>query len=157
MEMDKRIDDALKAVSMLEYREREPHMLSGGQKQRVAIAGILAMRPKVILLDEATAMLDPKGRKEVMDVIGMLNKEMGITIIHVTHHMEQALLSKRSIVVSDGQIIIDDTPLNVFKDSRIEELRLDVPEIIKLTRGLGLELEGSFSEEGVWDKICKLK
>lgn len=156
-EMDKRIDDALKAVSMLEYREREPHMLSGGQKQRVAIAGILAMRPKVILLDEATAMLDPKGRKEVMDVIGMLNKEMGITIIHVTHHMEQALLSKRSIVVSDGQIIIDDTPLNVFKDSRIEELRLDVPEIIKLTRGLGLELEGSFSEEGVWDKICKLK
>ena len=155
-EMDERIDCALGDVSMSEYRDREPHMLSGGQKQRIAIAGILAMRPKVILLDEATAMLDPKGRQEVMDIAEKLNKEMGITIIHVTHHMEQALYSDRSIVVSDGQIVMDDTPINIFKDSRIDELSLEVPEIIKLMRGLDLSLD-SFSYEEVWEHICRLK
>lgn len=155
-EMDKRIDESLAVVSMEGFREREPHMLSGGQKQRIAIAGILAMRPKVILLDEATAMLDPKGRKEVMDIVGKLNRDMGMTVIHVTHHMDQALLSKRSIVVKDGEIVIDDTPINVFKDSRVDELRLEIPEIIKLIRGLELDMD-SFSYEGVWENICRLK
>lgn len=153
-EMDARIDKALNDVSMSEFRKSEPHNLSGGQKQRIAIAGILAMRPKVILLDEATAMLDPKGRKEVMDIAEKLNKEMGITIIHVTHHMEQALCSHRSIVVSEGEIVIDDTPMNVFKNSRLEQLSLDVPEIIKLIRGLGIDID-SFSYEEVWERICR--
>lgn len=155
-EMEERIVSALKAVSMEEYRKREPSMLSGGQKQRVAIAGILAMRPKIILLDEATAMLDPKGRNEVMEIVDKLNHEMGITVIHVTHHMEQALLSTRSIVINDGQVILDDTPMNVFKNARLEELRLMPPEIIRLIQGLNIDMD-EFSYEGVWENICKLK
>ena len=153
-EMDGLIDKALSAVSMSEFRKREPHNLSGGQKQRIAVAGILAMEPKVILLDEATAMLDPKGRNEVMEIVERLNNR-GITIVHVTHHMDQALLSRRCIVVNGGEIVIDDTPINVFKNRRLEELKLKVPEIIKLINGLDIELD-EFSYEKVWEAICRL-
>lgn len=155
-EMDERIDDALGAVSMSEFRKNQPHMLSGGQKQRIAIAGILAMRPRVILLDEATAMLDPKGTREVMDILTKLNKEMGITIIHVTHHMDEALCASRAVVMSGGEIIMDDTPVKVFMDDRIEELRLDMPPIIKVAKELGIKIDGEFSKEEVLFNICRL-
>ncbi|MBQ5849588.1 MAG: energy-coupling factor transporter ATPase, partial [Lachnospiraceae bacterium] len=149
-EMEERIGSALRAVSMEEYRKREPSLLSGGQKQRVAIAGILAMRPKVILLDEATAMLDPKGRNEVMDIVDKLNNDMGITVIHVTHYMDQALLSSRSIVVNDGEIVLDDMPINVLRNPKISELSLMTPNIIRLMEAFNIEME-EFSYEGVWD------
>lgn len=156
-EMDDRIEYALKSVSMAEYRKNQPHMLSGGQKQRVAIAGILAMKPKVILLDEATAMLDPKGRKEVMDILHHLNRDMGMTIVHVTHHMEEALLGGRCIVMSDGGVVMDGEPLDVFYDDRIEELSLETPPIIRLTKALGINMNGQFNYEEVLERICQLK
>ena len=109
-EISRRVDDALRAVDMTEYRLHAPHLLSGGQKQRVAIAGILAMQPDCIVLDEATAMLDPIGRAEVLSTIRRLNRELGITIIHITHYMDEAALADRVVVLSDGQIIADGKP-----------------------------------------------
>ena len=129
-EISRRVDDALRAVDMTEYRLHAPHLLSGGQKQRVAIAGILAMQPDCIVLDEATAMLDPIGRAEVLSTIRRLNRELGITIIHITHYMDEAALADRVVVLSDGQIIADGEPQQVFV--RREELRragLDIPQI----------------------------
>ena len=129
-EISRRVDDALRAVDMTEYRLHAPHLLSGGQKQRVAIAGILAMQPDCIVLDEATAMLDPIGRAEVLSTIRRLNRELGITIIHITHYMDEAALADRVVVLSDGQIIADGKPQQVFV--RREELRragLDIPQI----------------------------
>ncbi len=132
-EMRKRVDEALKSVGMYEYRDRAPHMLSGGQKQRVAIAGIIAMRPECIVLDEPTAMLDPMGRKEVLKTLKMLNREFGLTIVLITHYMEEAALSDRIIVLEKGQILMDDTPRDVFKNVAIlKQTGLDVPQTTEL-------------------------
>lgn len=132
-EIRKRVDDALKAVEMYDYREHAPSQLSGGQKQRVAIAGIIAMRPDCIVLDEPTAMLDPSGRREVMNTIHMLNREYGITIVLITHYMEEAAQANRVVVMDDGKVVLDNTPKEVF--SHVETLKkigLDVPQVTEL-------------------------
>lgn len=132
-EMRKRVDDSLKAVNMYEYRLHSPSQLSGGQKQRVAIAGIIAMRPKCIILDESTAMLDPQGRKEVLSAIHRMNREYGITIVLITHYMEEAAQCDRVVVMDKGRIIMDNVPEKVF--SQVELLRktgLDVPQVTEL-------------------------
>lgn len=136
-EIRRRVDDALKTVGMYEYCEHAPHKLSGGQKQRVAIAGIIAMRPDCILLDEPTAMLDPNGRKEVLKTIKMLNKEYGVTIVLITHYMDEAAQAERIVVMDSGEIVMNDIPKKVF--SRVEELKnigLDVPQVTELTHML---------------------
>jgi energy-coupling factor transport system ATP-binding protein len=128
-----RVDRALKRVGMYEYRDHAPHLLSGGQKQRIAIAGIIAMEPKCIVLDEPTAMLDPKGRREVMETILKLNREKGITIILITHHMDEAAQAQRVIVLSNQTVAADGTPGEVF--SRVDLLhtiRLAAPETVEL-------------------------
>lgn len=144
-EIRRRVDEALKAVGMYEYRMHAPHQLSGGQKQRVAIAGIIAMRPRCIVLDEPTAMLDPKGRAEVMKTVKELNGKYGITIILITHYMEEAAQCRRIIVMDKGKVLMDDSPKQVF--SRVEELKavgLDVPQVTELIYELnkyGLKLD----------------
>ena len=139
-EIKNRIDFALKAVDMEDFRYSVTSNLSGGQKQRIAIAGILAMEPKCIVLDEPTAMLDPKGRKEVIKTIKKLNKEKGITIVLITHYMEEVIDADRLIVMEKGKIVLDDTPLNVFKNvEKIRELKLDVPEAIDIIHSLNKE------------------
>ena len=120
-EIRRRVDEALKLVGMYEYREHAPHLLSGGQKQRVAIAGVIAMRPRCIVLDEPTAMLDPQGRREVLDTVMRLNRESGITVVLITHHMREAALAQRVIAMSDGGIIADGTPKEVFR--QVEPIR----------------------------------
>ena len=143
-EMRVRVDQALHAVGMYEYRNHEPHQLSGGQKQRVAIAGIIAMRPDCIVLDEPTAMLDPQGRKEVMRTIKMLNRDYGITIILITHEMDEAAQCDRVIVVDSGSVVMDDVPKKVFSQvTKMRELGLDVPqaaELCHLLREAGYDL-----------------
>ena len=132
-----RVDRALKQVGMYEYRGHAPHLLSGGQKQRIAIAGIIAMEPKCIVLDEPTAMLDPKGRREVLDTILKLNREKGITVILITHHMEEAAQAQRVIVLSNGTVAADGTPQQVF--SRVEllhSIRLAAPDTVELCHKL---------------------
>ena len=139
-EIRRRVDAALKAVDMYEYREHAPHKLSGGQKQRVAIAGIIAMETRCIVLDEPTAMLDPRGRTEVMETIQRLNREKGITIVLITHYMDEAVQADRVIVMDSGQVRMDDTPRNVF--SRVEEIKalgLDVPQATELICKSGLQ------------------
>lgn len=132
-EIKSRVDEALEAVGILEFSKRGPHMLSGGQKQRVAIAGILAMKPECIILDEATSMLDPVGRKEVMQVLEALNKKEGISIIHITHHMDEAALADRLIIMDHGSIVLDGTPRDVFsKVENVKKLGLDVPQVTEL-------------------------
>ncbi len=131
-EIRRRVDEALKTVSMYEYREHSPHQLSGGQKQRVAIAGILAMQPQCIVLDEPTAMLDPKGRREVMDTIKLLNSR-GVTIVLITHYMEEAAQAQRVIVMDDGVIAMDDVPRKIFSQvERMKGYALDVPQVTEL-------------------------
>ncbi len=137
-EMRERVDDALKSVGMYEYREHSPHQLSGGQKQRVAIAGIIAMRPECIVLDEPTAMLDPKGRKEVLKTIRRLNAKFGITIILITHYMEEAALADRIVVMDNGEIIMDGVPRDVFSNVELmKRVGLDVPQVTELMYLLG--------------------
>lgn len=139
-EIRKRVDFALNAVDMFKYKDSAPHMLSGGQKQRIAIAGVIAMRPQCIILDEPTAMLDPMGRKEVINTIQRLNKENGITIILITHFMEEAVLADRVIVMDDGNIALDGTPKEVFKEvKKLKELGLDVPQVTELAYKLKQE------------------
>ncbi|NLA76538.1 MAG: energy-coupling factor transporter ATPase [Clostridiales bacterium] len=128
-EIRKRVDEALKAVGMYEYRMHEPHKLSGGQKQRVAIAGVIAMQTECIVLDEPTAMLDPSGRREVMDAVMKLNKEYGITIVFVTHFMDEAVFADRVAVINDGRLMLDGTPHEVFaQESLMKSAGLDVPQ-----------------------------
>lgn len=140
-EIRRRVDEALQAVDMYEYREHAPHKLSGGQKQRIAIAGVIAMQPSVIVLDEPTAMLDPRGRQEVMDTILRLNREQGITIVLITHYMDEAIAANRVVVMDKGTILADGTPRQIF--SQVELLKahhLDVPqatELIDLLRQQG--------------------
>ncbi len=132
-EIRKRVDDALKSVGLYEFKNDAPHKLSGGQKQRVAIAGVIALRPDFIVLDEPTAMLDPNGRKEVMDTLMKLNREYGITIILITHYMEEAALSDRVVVIDNGVILLDDTPRDIFKNVQlIKSIGLDVPQTTEL-------------------------
>lgn len=136
-EIRKRVDNALKAVGMYEYRKHEPHKLSGGQKQRVAIAGMIAMLPECLVLDEPTAMLDPRGRKEVMDTILKLNREMGMTVVFITHFMEEAVRASRVIVMDNAEILMDGTPREVFRQAdRVKAAGLDVPKPAELARAL---------------------
>lgn len=150
-EIRKRVDDALKAVGMYEFRDREPHRLSGGQKQRVAIAGIIAMNTKCIVMDEPTAMLDPHGRQEVMDTIQMLNKERGITVILITHYMDEAVKADRVVVMDKGEIVLDGVPREVFKNvEKLKSLGLDVPQATELAyrlRKAGLDIPDNILDE----------
>jgi energy-coupling factor transport system ATP-binding protein len=139
-EIRERVDAALKAVGMYEYRKHAPHLLSGGQKQRVAIAGVLAMRPRCVVLDEPTAMLDPVGRNEVVETIHELNDKFGVTVLLITHHMREAIEADRVVVMNEGKVIADDIPKKVF--SQVELLRsvgLTVPETTELMYTLNQE------------------
>ena len=132
-EIRRRVDSALKQVEMYEYREHAPHLLSGGQKQRVAIAGIIAMEPRCIVLDEPTAMLDPRGRREVIDTIGRLNREKGITVVLITHHMDEAAKADRVVVLNKGKVAADGTPQQVFSQVELlHSLGLASPETVEL-------------------------
>ncbi len=150
-EIRKAVDSALKAVGMYEFRKREPHRLSGGQKQRVAIAGVIAMNTKCIVMDEPTAMLDPQGRKEVMDTVIKLNKEFGITVILITHYMDEAVKADRVVVMDGGRIAIDGTPKEVFKNvEKMKGLGLDVPQATELAyrlRKKGFKLPDNILDE----------
>jgi len=143
-EIRRRVDEALEIVGMTKFKNHAPHLLSGGQKQRVAIAGVVAMRPDIIIFDEPTAMLDPSGRKDVMNCIRNLNEEHGITIILITHNMDEAVLAQRVAVIDSGSVVMDATPKEVFSNIRqIEELGLDVPQVTRLTcilREKGIDL-----------------
>ncbi len=136
-EIRRRVDEALKAVDMYHYRDHAPHKLSGGQKQRVAIAGVLAMHPDCLVLDEPTAMLDPKGRREVLDTVCRLNKERGMTVVLITHYMEEAALAHRVVVMDEGRVLADGTPQEVFEQQDLLlELGLDVPQPTALCAAL---------------------
>lgn len=161
-EIRKRVDDALKAVEMIDYAKHGPHLLSGGQKQRVAIAGVLAMKPSCIVLDEPTAMLDPSGRKEVLQTIKRLNKEEGITIVLITHFMEEAVEADRVVVISDGKVVLEGIPREVFKKvTLLKKLGLDVPQMMQLAHDLrkeGLDInEDILTIEEMVDALCQLK
>lgn len=158
-EIRKRVDDALKAVDMYDYRLHETHKLSGGQKQRIAIAGIIAMHPECIIFDEPTAMLDPKGRQDVMKTIEKLNRENGKTIVLITHYMDEAALADRVVVMDSGEIIADDTPKKVF--SQVELLKsvgLDVPqptELIYRLKKSGIKLSDILTVDECVEEIIK--
>jgi len=160
-EIRRRVNEALKVVGMREYAQAAPHYLSGGQKQRVAIAGILAMKPEIIVLDEPTAMLDPVGRREVMETIKYLNKHEGITVVHITHYMEEAVDADRVIVMEQGRIVLQGTPREVFSQVEVlKEIGLDVPQVTELAyrlkaEGLDIPLNVLKVEEMV-DAICRL-
>ena len=144
-EIRRRVDEALEIVGMYKYRLHEPHKLSGGQKQRVAIAGIIAMKPRCIILDEPTAMLDPEGRRDVMKALKRLNKELGITVVFITHYMEEAVEADRIVIMDDGRLIMDGTPKEVFADTeKIRSIGLDVPQtcqLAKLLKNDGINLK----------------
>ena len=152
-EIRHRVDNALKQVGMYEYREHAPHLLSGGQKQRIAIAGIIAMEPKCIVLDEPTAMLDPRGRKEVIDTIGRLNREKGITVVLITHHMDEAAKADRVVVLHKGKVAADGTPKQVFSQVELlHSIGLASPETVELCwelkrQGFDLPLDALEPEE----------
>ncbi len=145
-EIRRRVDEALRQVDMYEYRKHAPHLLSGGQKQRVAIAGVIAMQPEIIVLDEPTAMLDPRGREEVVSTVTALCREKGMTVVFITHHMDECVGADRLIVMSDGLIAADGTPAEVFSDLGLMEREgLSVPETVRLVhdlRAAGLDLGG---------------
>ena len=145
-EIRERVDSSIALVGMTEYMRHAPHKLSGGQKQRVAIAGVIAMRPKLIIFDESTAMLDPQGRHEVVDIMERLNKEEGITVLNITHYMEEATRADRVIVINDGKIALDGTPREVFKNvERLRAMGLDAPqgnELILELKKAGLNIDG---------------
>ncbi len=146
-EMHRRVDEAIQAVGMEKYRRRAPHLLSGGQKQRVAIAGILAMQPECIILDEPTAMLDPEGRREVMDTIRCLNREKNITIVLITHYMEEVTYADRVVVLNEGCVAMDASPREIFsQEERLKELGLDVPQSTALFHMLKKSRAGLFGE-----------
>ena len=148
-----RVDNALKQVGMYDYREHAPHLLSGGQKQRVAIAGVIAMEPKCIVLDEPTAMLDPRGRREVMETVSRLNREKGITVVLITHHMDEAAQAQRVVVLHRGHVAADGTPKEVFSQVELlHNIGLAAPETVELcyelnTQGFDLPLDQLSIEE----------
>ena len=159
-EIRRRVDDALAAVGMEKFARHAPHLLSGGQKQRIAIAGILAMEPECIVLDEATAMLDPAGRREVIDTVRRLNRERGITVVLITHHMAEAESADRVIVMNDGQVAMDGAPHDVFAQvDRLHELGLAAPDTVELLHllreaGMDVPLTGLTVDECA-DTICR--
>lgn len=160
-EIWKRVEDSLRAVGMLEYRTHSPNKLSGGQKQRVAIAGVIAMEPKCIVLDEPTAMLDPNGRREVIDAVEKLQKEKDVTVILITHYMEEVIDADQVFVMDDGHIVMHGTPREIF--SRVDELkqyRMDVPQVTMLAEELrhrGLDLpRGILRREELVEALCQL-
>lgn len=158
-EIRRRVDEALSTVEMLEYKSHAPHLLSGGQKQRVAIAGILSMNPECIIFDEPTAMLDPNGRKEVMNTIKKLNKAEGKTIILITHYMDEAVEADRILVMSDGEIVLEGVPKEVFRQvEKVKELGLDVPQVTELAYELrkeGIDIRDDIlSIEELVDLLC---
>lgn len=158
-EIRQRVDDALRSVGMYQFREHAPHQLSGGQKQRIAIAGIIAMRPKCIVLDEPTAMLDPKGRREVIRAVRALNEVEGITVVLITHYMEETIHADRVFVMDSGKIAMEGTPRQIFSQvERLQELRLDVPQVTLLAhelrkKGIGLP-EGILTVEELADALA---
>lgn len=160
-EIWKRVDDSLKAVGMTAYRHKSPNKLSGGQKQRVAIAGVMAMRPECIVLDEPTAMLDPNGRKDVIRTVKELNKQEGITVLLITHYMEEVIEADRVMVMDDGRLVMDGTPREIF--SRVDQLkgyRLDVPQVTELAyelRKAGVDLpEGILTQQELLDSLVPI-
>ena len=160
-EIRRRVNSSLALVGMSEYAKHAPHKLSGGQKQRVAIAGIIAMRPEVIIFDESTAMLDPRGRDEVIRVMEQLNREEGITVINITHYMDEAARADRVVVINDGEIMLDGTPREIFaKTDLLHSVGLEAPqgcELISMLRKEGIELPGNpLTEEECTDAIVKL-
>ncbi|MDD7571099.1 MAG: energy-coupling factor transporter ATPase [Faecalibacterium sp.] len=161
-EIVSRVQWALKAVGMEEYAKSTPFKMSGGQKQRIAIAGILAMKPKIIVLDEATSMLDPNGRKEVMSVLKKLNEEENMTVIHITHHMEEAADADRILVMDGGKLVMDGAPREVFADGeKLKEHALSLPvaaELADMLRKAGLPVrESVLSEDELLEEIWRLK
>lgn len=158
-EIRERVDDALKSVEMLEYKKHAPHLLSGGQKQRVAIAGILSMKPECVIFDEPTAMLDPNGRKEVLETIRKLNKVEGKTIVLITHYMDEAIEADRILIMSQGEIVLEGTPKEVFRQvEKVKALGLDVPQVTELVYELrkeGIEIRDDIlSVEELVDLLC---
>ena len=159
-EIRARVDEALRLVGMSEYARHEPHRLSGGQKQRIAIAGIIAMMPECMIFDESTAMLDPMGRREVVDTMEMLRREKNITVITITHHMDEAARADRIIVLDDGRILRDGTPEQIFSEPEIlAQAGLDVPQSAALVHGLrerGIELPGKIGTiEDCVETVCR--
>ncbi|WP_459540404.1 energy-coupling factor transporter ATPase [Negativicoccus succinicivorans] len=159
-QLQERVDAALAAVDMTAYRKHAPHMLSGGQKQRVAIAGVLAMQPECIVLDEPTAMLDPRGREEVMQTVQALHDKRGMTVVYITHFMEEAAQADRILVMIQGELVMDGTPREVFADvDRLKELGLDVPvasEVAHDLRAAGLPLrEDIITDEELGEALCQ--
>lgn len=159
-EIIRRVDWALTKVGMLAHKKGTPFKMSGGQKQRLAIAGVLAIMPRVLVLDESTAMLDPQGRSEVLKVAHELNKDEGITVIHITHYMEEALGADRLIVMNDGEIAFDDTPANVFThDEELKKIKLAVPWDTQFAIALkkaGIDVGLPVKEEDLIDSLCQL-
>ena len=161
-EIRKRVDEALERVGMSEYKKHAPHLLSGGQKQRIAIAGILAMQPKCIIFDEPTAMLDPSGRKEVLDTIIDLNRNYGITVILITHYMDEAAKADRIVVMDKGKLILDGKPRDVFSNvEKMKNIGLDVPQVTELSYELqkvGINIDSRILEVNeMVNAICQLK
>jgi energy-coupling factor transport system ATP-binding protein len=157
-ECRRRVDEALKTVGMYEYRTKAPSKLSGGQKQRVAVAGIIAMKPMCIVLDEPTAMLDPSGRREVIDTVKKLNKEEGITIVLITHYMDEAVQADRVIVIDNGEIQMDGSPENVFSNvDKLKRLGLDVPQSTELVHKLHLESDKTILNADDCVELLRLK
>ena len=161
-EIRKRVDEALERVGMSEYKKHAPHLLSGGQKQRIAIAGILAMQPKCIIFDEPTAMLDPSGRKEVLDTIIDLNRNYGITVILITHYMDEAAKADRIVVMDKGKLILDGKPRDVFSNvEKIKNIGLDVPQVTELSYELqkvGINIDTRILDVNeMVNAICQLK
>lgn len=161
-EIRKRVDEALERVGMSEYKKHAPHLLSGGQKQRIAIAGILAMQPKCIIFDEPTAMLDPSGRKEVLDTIIDLNRNYGITVILITHYMDEAAKADRIVVMDKGKLILDGKPRDVFSNvEKMKNIGLDVPQVTELSYELqkvGINIDTRILDVNeMVNAICQLK
>ena len=162
LEIRKRVDECLKKVGMYDYRKHAPHLLSGGQKQRIAIAGILAMMPRCIILDEPTAMLDPSGRKEVLETIKDINKNLNITIILITHYMDEAAMADRVIVMDKGHVELEGTPREVFSNvEKIKAIGLDVPQVTELAYELrkeGIDISNEILNiDEMVDELCRLK
>ena len=160
-ELRVRVDEALKTVNMFQFKDSAPHRLSGGQKQRIAIAGILAMEPQIIIMDESTSMLDPKGRREVLETVHRLNKEKGITVVFITHFMEETVNADRIIVMGDGVIKMEGTPKEIFsQEEKIKELTLEVPPVTKMAQQLnekGLNITRNIlTFEELFDSLCQL-
>ena len=160
-EIRRRVDECLEIVNMTKYAQSSPSKLSGGQKQRVAIASVLAMNPEILILDEPTAMLDPKGRSEVIKTIKMLNEEKDITVVLITHYMDEAAQADRTVVIDDGEIVLDGTPKEVFKNvEKLKSLGLDVPQVTELAyelRKMGVEISDDvLTVDECFDEIIRI-